>query len=368
MKILWITEFFPASDAGEITGGVEARCFFVSKYLRKLGVDLEIISRPTGGEIWYHASFASIPNRILFTIRSIIEGLKYDFDLVEGSNSATYPAAWLLGFIKRKPVVFWYPDVFQGTWVSKVGLVGIFGDISDWILFKLPNIHYLAISQSTKQKLITKGIKTNKITVTYCGIEPAEIAAIKDTTKKYSIAVVSRLVSYKHVDQLIKAVSILAKTDRKISVAIIGQGPEEQKLKQLTLELGINRHIQFLGFIKNHAEVLKTIKESRVFCHPSTVEGFGIAIVESIALGTPYVAANIPVVNEVTKDGTGGLLFTAGDVTDLASKLRLLLADDRLYQQKVRQTQKLTNTYNWEIIASGTKHLYKKLIQNKAIA
>ena len=368
MKILWITEFFPATSAGEITGGVEARCFYVSRYLKKRGVELEVITRPTGGETWYHASLSSIPNRILFTLKAIIKGLGTDFDLVEGSNSATYPVAALLGLLKRKPIVFWYPDVFQGSWVAKVGLVGILGNISDWILFKMPNVHYIAISQTTKRKLMSKGVSELKITVIYCGIEPKEISAIKTNGQKTTLSAVSRLVAYKHLDELIKAGQILVQKHPDLSVSIIGQGPEEQKLKNLAKRIGVAKNINFLGFVKDHKDVLGVVNKSQVFVHPSTVEGFGIALMEAAALGVAYVAARLPIVTEVTRTGQGGLLFAAGNHHDLASKIDQLLTSRKLYLTKAKQAAALAAHYSWHEAAKQTERLYRKRVQNKAIA
>lgn len=168
MKILWITEFFPVSEKGEITGGVEARCFFINKYLKSFGHQVVIISRPANR--WITANWQSLPERLVFTIQTVIRGLQTDFDIVEGTNFTNHLVAALLGFLKQKPVVCWYADVFVGDWIKNVGLVGVIGEISERILFKIPFINYIAISQVTKNKLIKNGVSPEKISVVYCGV------------------------------------------------------------------------------------------------------------------------------------------------------------------------------------------------------
>ena len=143
MKILLLTEFFPKSNKGEITGGVEARCFFVSKYLKNFGHQVIIISRSTNR--WTTANWQSLPERFIFTIQTVIRGLQTDFDIVEGTNYTNHLVAALLGFIKQKPVVCWYPDVFVGTWIKNFGLVGIIGEIVERVLFKILIVNYIAI-------------------------------------------------------------------------------------------------------------------------------------------------------------------------------------------------------------------------------
>ena len=168
MKIVCLTEFFPKTDDGEITGGVEARCFFVSKYLKDFGHQISIISRPTTH--WTTANWQSLPERFIFTVQMIIKGFQTNFDIVEGTNYTNHLVAVLLGFLKQKPVVCWYADVFVGDWVKNVGLVGIIGEISERILFKIPFVNYIAISQATKDKLIKNGVPPQKISVIYCGV------------------------------------------------------------------------------------------------------------------------------------------------------------------------------------------------------
>lgn len=346
MRILWITEFFPKTDQGEITGGVEARCFFVKKYLEKKGHKIKIIARETTGSVWHTASFTSLFDRIIFTFKALFEGLKADFDLIEGSNSATFPVAFLVGFLKRKPIFFWYPDVFQGTWTKKFGLVGILGDISDWVLFRLPVSKYIAISNSTRDKLIAKGIPQDRIVVVYCGAEMTGIVL----SKKYDICVVSRLIDYKRIEDLVKAVS------PRLKVVIVGQGPEKEKLEKRS----VGKNITFLGHIASHKEVLKIMASSKILCHPSVVEGFGIVIIEAAALGVPYVARDIPVISEITRQGQGGLLFT----NDLSEKIKQLLENAKLYKQKSTEAVELARKYTWEKTARETERVYENLLSH----
>jgi len=65
-----------------------------------------------------------------------------------------------------------------------------------------------------------------------------------------------------------------------------------------------------------------------VLCLPSYREGFGSVVIEAAASGVPAVASRIYGVVDAVADGRSGLLFTPGDIDDLARKLGLLLADE----------------------------------------
>lgn len=336
MKILLLAEFFPESNKGEINGGVEARCFFVSKYLKDFGHNVTIISRSANR--WTIASWRSIPERFFFTARMIIQGMQSNFDIVEGTNYTNHLVAVLLGFLKQKPVVCWYPDVFVGQWFKNIGGVGIFGEIAERLLFKIPGVNYIAISQTTKEKLVKNGLPEEKITVIYCGVEPIRIK----TRIYYDVCAVSRLLKYKHLDDLIIAA-------KNLKVVIVGQGPEKDKLQKMA-----PKGVTFLGYLPSHKDVLKIMASAKIFCHPSTVEGFGIVIIEAMSLGVPYVARDIPVISEITHGGQGGLLFK----NDLEQCIKTLLTDQKLYAQKSLEAKKLAKFYTWEKTARQTEKVY----------
>ncbi|MBI3559329.1 glycosyltransferase family 4 protein [Candidatus Gottesmanbacteria bacterium] len=342
MKILLLAEFFPETDKGEINGGVEARCFFVSKYLKDFGHQTIIISRPASQ--WTIVNWQSLSERFLFTVRMIVQGLQTDFEIVEGTNYTNHLVAVLLGFLKRKPIVCWYPDVFVGQWFKNIGWVGIFGEIAERLLFKISGINYIAISQATKDKLIKNGVSEEKISVVYCGVEPTKIKS----PVRYDVCAVSRFLKYKHLDDLITAT-------RDLKVVIIGRGPEEKKLRQMA-----SKNVRFLGFMKKHEDVLKIMASAKIFCHPSTVEGFGIVIIEAAALEVPYVARDIPAVSEVTHNGQGGLLFK----NDLKQCIKTLLTDRKLYVKKSFEARQLAKFYTWEKTARQTEKIYENLLSH----
>lgn len=346
MKILQLVEFFPETKKGEISGGVESRCFFVSKYLEDMGHKVNIISRPTTR--WAAASWQSLPERVLFTAEMIIRGLQTDFDIVEGTNYTNHLVAVMLGLLKRRPVVCWYADVFVGQWINNVGVVGIFGEIAERILFKIPFVNYIAISQTTRAKLIKNGVEVNKISVVYCGVPQV----ILKRMAKFDICAVSRLLKYKHLDDLIFA-------SKGLKMAIVGQGPQEKKLRKIS-----SKNVHFFGFVKNHNDVMKIMASSKIFCHPSTVEGFGIVVVEAMSLGTPAVVADIPVMREITHGGKGALFFKPRDVADLSDKLHDLLSDKKLYNKKVIEAKKLAKGYSWGKISAQTEAVYRGLTKN----
>lgn len=370
MKVLLLTELFPEGDTAEVTGGVEARCFYVVKHLRQRH-QVEVLAGGTaGGSQWRPASVASIPFRLKRMLQLLWRGLRADADVIDSSILVVHPLAWLLGLIKRRPVVLWYPDVLIGSWrnggFSK--LAGTIGELYERLTLKLPVEHFIAISQSTRDKLVAHGVRPEKITIVHCGFEPglAEAArrhAAAAPPRDPAIVVVCRLVPYKRVDLSIQALARLRSTHPALRLRVIGQGPERQRLEELAEQLGVRDAVDFLGYVPHHDDVLAEIAQASVLVSASEIEGFGISVVEGAAVGVPIVITDMPVFREVTHDGMGGLLFRMGDADDLAAKVDRLLTDDALRARSVADGRALVERYAWDELSAQTEAVFAEVIR-----
>ncbi|WP_306692290.1 glycosyltransferase [Bacillus cereus] len=103
------------------------------------------------------------------------------------------------------------------------------------------------------------------------------------------ICSVGRLVKEKGFDRLIKTYAILRKKDKikDFKLVIIGSGYEENKLKQLAVDLGIGEDVIFIPFVENS---YKYIKNSEFFISSSRVEGYSLVVAEAILLEVPVVS------------------------------------------------------------------------------
>jgi glycosyltransferase involved in cell wall biosynthesis len=160
------------------------------------------------------------------------------------------------------------------------------------------------------------------------------------------------------VDDLRKAIAIVKKDIPDIACKIIGDGPEEKHLRSLSMRLGLQKNIEFLGFVEEHRKVIRVLKASHVFCLPSVVEGFGLVLLEAMASQVPYVASEIEPLVETT-DRKGGLFFKPRDHRDLAAKLLQILKDRNVYKKCVKEGSRHVPNYEWESIVRRIEEVYK---------
>jgi glycosyltransferase involved in cell wall biosynthesis len=368
MRILIVNEYLPDSDRGEITGGVEAYCHYVGRHLRA-DHEVRFLSRSTTGSVWDAATLASLPGRLWFLLRALVQGLRADFDVVMGTTYVTHPVAWLIGTLRRRPVVFWYPDVLIGDWRNgQFGAVeGRMGELAERVILRLPVARFIAISESTAAKLVAHGVDAARITVVPCGYDPETVAAVEpETTDRRRITVVGRAVPYKRIDVVMRAAARLAPELPELEVVVIGQGPELEPLGKLATELGIAHLVDFRGFVDEHRRVLSAVAASDAFVSASEIEGFGIVVVEAMALGVPYVVADIPAFREVTGGGVGGALVPPGDDAAMADELRRPLTATGQREEIVAAGRAHAARYTWAAVAAATAAVFTDVVAGRS--
>lgn len=378
MKILLVTEFFPSGKDLRFSGGVEARAFFIAKFLAKNHKVSVITSRDQhqpkmekmfgfivyriGPKRGYTASASHLISRILFVKNAIQFGKNLKSDIVDGSNYISHFIAKQIAVYKKIPIVAWYPDVWVSNWIKNVGLYGIFGEaLERYNLFRGFN-SYIAISKYTESKL--KRFAKNNINVVYCGIDQEEFTSKISKFKEPTIICISRLTKYKNIETLILSFAYLLSKVKNTKLIIVGTGPEENKLIKLTRNLKISKSIRFLNNLPRK-DLIVLLKSSHIFSLPSVVEGFGIATIEAAAANLPYVNSSIPIHKEITQNGFGGFLVNPKKPLDFSNKLYILLTNKQTYRQKSEQAKKLSSNYSWKEAALKTEEIYKSLVNLK---
>lgn len=380
MRILLISEFFPTTTDGDFSGGVEAYTFFMARELAKRHKVTVLCSYTHGSKrIDHFCDFdilrvgpkrtynsASVdPYRFLYTIAAINKGLTIDTDIIQGTNFVNQIIAYIVGKLKHIPIVAWTPDVWHGSWFANIGiLAAVTGELIERFNLSHRDVSYIAISQTVAQKMEKSGVPKKLIRVIPCGIDLRWISQIKTKKeKRLTICVISRLVQYKNLHVLLEAVAFIKNTIPLIKLNIIGEGPEEKKLKQRAMDLGVEKHTLFFGHIKQYADVIGILKSAHIFSSPSTTEGYGIAIMEAMAAGTPFVVADTPVHREITGQN-GGLFFQPDDSKDLAEKIIRLFIDKPLYAKARRDGLRHAGQQDWRSIAKQTETLYERICRH----
>ena len=128
MKFLFISEFFPATFAFDIRGGIEARTFKIASFLARKHEVFILASSESGkprsqvlgkvhifrvGLSLNYIRSGNVLGRVIFIFAAVIHGLFIDFDLIEGSSFFGWLPAFVLGTIKNKKKVIIVADIIS---------------------------------------------------------------------------------------------------------------------------------------------------------------------------------------------------------------------------------------------------------------
>ena len=111
--------------------------------------------------------------------------------------------------------------------------------------------------------------------------------------------------------------------DENISLSIAGNGPELDPLKSLSMTLGVDHRINWLGFI-DHDRKQQFFREINVLVMPSNYECFGMAAAEAMTHGVPVITSPDIGIAEIIREHGGGDIVQA-DADSLRAAIETLL-------------------------------------------
>ncbi len=375
MKILFVVEYFPHE---EITGGVEARAYHLSKRLAEDHDVSVICSRQPGqpeesvrdgvrvhrvGSEHPYSSEGDFLTRVKFADAAIEKGKELDFDLVDGQSFLAYLPAHAIGEEAGVPKVATYHETWIGEWIQNKGvLTGIGGELWERMSLDRDWDGIISVSEFTKDRLVEHGVDGDLIEVVPNGVDLSEFDKVEgEEYGRPTVCTVSRLTEKKRVDLVMRAFEEVSREVPQSQLKIVGKGPERDRLESLSEELEAD--IELLGYLPNKADVIGVMKASDLFVSASVLEGFGMSVIEAAASGTPYVVSNIPPHVEVTKGERGGLVFDRDKAEDLVEKMERMLTDEELYDRKREECPGLAEEYEWEKIVKKLEKTYRSVIE-----
>lgn len=164
-----------------------------------------------------------------------------------------------------------------------------------------------------------------------------------------------RLVHRVGVDKLLQALAIIKPRIPDVWLAIAGRGHMQNLLQQQVTELGLENHVKFLGFLPDeHLPIAYQAADFSVMPSQS-FEGFGLAIVESLACGTPVVCTPVGGMPEILQPFSPNLITSSVEASTIAEKLQEVLLRKITIPTREECRQYTTTHYDWYRIAQEVR-------------
>ena len=209
----------------------------------------------------------------------------------------------------------------------------------------------LAHSRATARELRRTGFPMRRVAAVACGVDLAAIRTVtpRPEAPQYDAVSVGRLAASKGALDLIDAWRIVVARKPDAKLAVIGDGPDGEAMKDRLRHYGLEASVDFLGTILDPAEKFGWIGASRLFTLPSHEESWSIAMGEAMALGVPVVAYDLPELVEVWGDAFHAV--PRGDTRAFATAASSLLADDAGRREIAARGLARVSSLDWSVIA-----------------
>ncbi|MBX2857615.1 MAG: glycosyltransferase family 4 protein [Cellvibrionaceae bacterium] len=180
------------------------------------------------------------------------------------------------------------------------------------------------------------GVDKSKIRYIKNGVDLDEVEAkiasrdanpvLQNKTKK-RVGFIGQMISRKNVFDLLDVFDQVAQQRDDLELIMLGDGEQREELQQYAATLASSSAIEFLGFRDDRLDWLQSFD---LFAMTSTLEGIPRCLMESMAMGIPVAAYNIPGIDQLLVHENSGLLAEPGDKATLVKHWQALLFDEPL--------------------------------------
>jgi L-malate glycosyltransferase len=298
-------------------------------------------------------------------------------------------------FFTLKLIHKYHIDLVHSHWIIPQGLVGaickkvwnkphiISSHVLDAQIFKkwkklkpLLRWSLAGADALTTNSSFTKNVIENLVTlknspvVIPMGVNIVPVINKEKKTDSPKILFVGRLIEWKGVDTLIRAMVHIAKKNPGALLFIVGEGPMCGDLIHLSHELGVEQNVRFMGRLDNEAlaaisaQVSVLVLPSRPF-NGIVMEGLGVVLLEAMSQGIPVIGSNVGGIPDIIEDGSNGFLVPYDNDSILAERILELTSNDELIEAFRKHGYKtVREKFSWDIITRHYSEVYEQELEH----
>lgn len=221
----------------------------------------------------------------------------------------------------------------------------------------------ISISESTKRDLIKlHPALADKIHVTHLGVRQVDIGSIKiyHSSAPY-ILYVGKRDYYKNFITLLKTYLDDEEIHGKFQLICYGGSKFDDEENNLISKAGLEKKV--IRLYGNDDLLNSLYKSAECFVYPSTYEGFGLPVLEAMALNCPVICANTSSLPEVA--GDAALLIDTTSQKEISTAIKKITSDVNLRKQLIAKGAERIKQFTWRSCAEKTYKVYQTMLENK---
>lgn len=221
----------------------------------------------------------------------------------------------------------------------------------------------LAVSRSTMRQILSS-FKPKRAAISGNGVGKEWLSEISNCPKIYDACFVGRVSPRKGIELLIFAWKKVTNEIPGVKLVVVGGG-ESQKYIQgclsLVDKLNLSSCVTFTGFLSD-LQVRQILASSKIFVMPSSREGFGLSVVEAMALGIPCILSHLPSFEEIF--GDCAMLVRSREPEEWGRAITNLLNDEVARNRLSKLGQNVAARYRWENVGRIEADIIMRLVNS----
>jgi N-acetyl-alpha-D-glucosaminyl L-malate synthase BshA len=274
--------------------------------------------------------------------------------------TSAYLAKQILGAKASKvPVI----TTLHGTDITLVGSDPSYKRVVDFSINQSDGV--TAVSEYLRQETYNRFDIRNEIEVipNFVDLDRFQPGGRQEFKKEFAPNgefILSHVSNFREVKRVANVVEVFARVleaDVPAKLLMVGDGPERIKAEQRCRDLGICKHVFYLGKQENVEEILAI---SDLFFIPSGSETFGLAALEAMSCGVPVISSNVGGLPEVNIEGVTGFLSELDDIDAMTEGSLRLLRDPELMRKFSAEARKRAETFEKSQVVSLYEAYYDR--------
>lgn len=293
----------------------------------------------------------------IFEIRKLLKINSFDIVHLNSTKAGVLGSLATIG-LSTKVIYTAHGFVFKEKIFFPKKIVYLF---MEWLAARFRDI---TITVSSQDQKLASNYGLGKSVHIPNGIEPITFKEKRESLdffnldyKNINLVSVANYFPNKNLATLIKSIPLI-KTKDKITLTLIGEGGERQKLTKLIESLNLTNKVKLFGKVSYPAEYLKAFN---IFILPSFKEGFPYAVLEAMSAGLPLILSNIPSHHEIASNSA--IYIDPKNHASLASQISNLISNSELQNLLSTNSLKQSKTFTESEMLSKTKGLYEQVLK-----
>ncbi|HRH65938.1 MAG TPA: glycosyltransferase family 4 protein [Bacteroidia bacterium] len=267
--------------------------------------------------------------KIVFTYKGLLKTIQReqpDCIIINGFSVGTL-RLWLRSWIKKTPYIIW-----SGTVKSRGGKFSALRKFQRKLLLKKAAA-FIAYGQKAREYLQDLGAPPERVFIARNTVDTKFFSEQTDSERKKNLpdfrrvhfTYVGFIIRKKNLEQLLKAVRILAAQRTDFVLDLIGDGLDKAYFEEYVSRHNLQNVVHFAGFVQK-SNLPAWLAKSSCFVFPSNYDIWGLVVNEAMSAGLPCISSiHSGVTVDLVEDGRNGFAVDFSDEKLVAEKMKWIL-------------------------------------------